>query len=163
MSDIQTCQYDHTPDHKPTMHGEKGYCKVCLKYDYVAEAVGVNINGPGSFLVVRPVRWTPSPASEIVNRKVLAGLLPVAPAPGNEQDMVQLIQAIGDDNTAKIIGIAQRKDLSGEEKMKEIVKEDVRFAGKDSNEWSTLLGVSDAAIRGYSFWKELQKRKKSLA
>lgn len=69
MSDIHPCQYDHTPDHIPTQPGEKGYCKVCLEYDYVAEVSGVNPYGPGSFLRLG-LRWTPCiSALEIEARK----------------------------------------------------------------------------------------------
>lgn len=78
MSDTLPCQYGHTPDHIPTRHGDKGYCRVCLEYDYIAETVGVNAN---QGVVVRPTHWTRSTASEIVHRKMLAGLLSTAPTP----------------------------------------------------------------------------------
>jgi hypothetical protein len=77
MSESHPCQYGHTPDHIPTRHGEKGHCRVCLEYDYVAETVGVNAS---QGVVVRPTHWTPSAASEILARKMHAGLLPAAPA-----------------------------------------------------------------------------------
>jgi hypothetical protein len=78
MSDSPPCQYGHTPDHIPTTHGEKGYCKVCLEYDYVAETVGVSLH---SGVVVRPTRWTPSSALEIKARERRVGRLPPAPTP----------------------------------------------------------------------------------
>jgi hypothetical protein len=76
MSDSHPCQYDgHTPDHIPTTHGERGYCKVCLEYDYVAETVAVNLGG-----VHLGLRWKPCPSAlEIEARKRLAGLLSAAP------------------------------------------------------------------------------------
>jgi hypothetical protein len=77
------------------MHGEKGYCKVCLKYDYVAETVGVS---PSRGVVVEPRHWTPSSALEIEARMRLAGLLPPAapqpapsePAPAEQPQAVPL-------------------------------------------------------------------------
>lgn len=81
MSDIpcreRPPRYDHTPDHTPTMHGEKGYCKVCLVYDFVAETQSVDYGG-----VHLGLRWTPCVSVlEIEARKRLAGLL-AAPQPG---------------------------------------------------------------------------------
>jgi hypothetical protein len=100
----------------------------------------------------------------------LTGRLPTAPAPqpdptatapqptpGSEQDVMRLIEAIGDDTTVKILAITQRKDLKGEDKMRAIVALDGRFRGKDSNGWATLLNVTPAAVRGYAFWKELKR------
>jgi hypothetical protein len=78
-----------------------------------------------------------------------------------DQQIARFAQAVGDDNALKIIAIAQRSDLSGEKKMKEILKIDRRFEGKDSNQWADLLGVSAAAVRGYQTWKDLQRRRKS--
>jgi hypothetical protein len=80
MSDIDPCQYDHTPDHKPTQHGETGYCKVCLVYDFVAYISGVNPYGPGGFHVLG-LRWTPCvSALEVEARQRRHGQLPVAPS-----------------------------------------------------------------------------------
>lgn len=81
--------------------------------------------------------------------------------PGDtEEQMRRVALAVGDDNAARIIEIAQRKDRSGDEKMQELILLDKRLIGKDSGEWGTLLGVSAAAIRGYSTWKRLQEAKK---
>ncbi len=45
--------------------------------------------------------------------------------------------------------------------MREILELDRRFAGKDSNEWAKLLGVTSSAVRGYGLWKRLQESKKA--
>jgi hypothetical protein len=93
---------------------------------------------------------------------VEGGATPSAALPGEvEQYMERVAQAVGDDNTAAIMAIANRKDWSGERRMREILRLDGRFAGKDSNEWATLLGVSAAAVRGYATWKALQHGKTS--
>jgi hypothetical protein len=81
--------------------------------------------------------------------------------PSVEQLMERVAQAVGDENAVKVLTIANRKDWSGERKMEEIIRLDTRFAGKDSNEWATLLGVTAAAVRSYGLWKRLQKAKKS--
>ncbi len=78
-----------------------------------------------------------------------------------EQHMQRVIQAVGDGNAARIMAIANRADLSGEQKMTEIIRLDCRFKGKNSVAWATLLGVSPPAVRGYDCWKELQKEKKA--
>jgi hypothetical protein len=78
-----------------------------------------------------------------------------------EQHMTRVAQAVGDDNTTQILAIANRGGWSGERRMKEILRVDRRFEGKDSIEWSALLGVSPAAIRGYQTWKVLQQQKKA--
>jgi hypothetical protein len=82
--------------------------------------------------------------------------------PDAEQQMLQVIQAAGDDNLMRILAIARRKNIAVDEKMRLIVEVDCRYLGKDSNSWAKLFGVSAAAIRGCAFWKEIRKHKKSL-
>jgi len=86
-------------------------------------------------------------------------------APGEqsniEQQMARVVQAIGDDTAAEVLVIANQKHRSGEARMIAILRLDRRFAGKDSVEWGTLLGVRPAAVRGYKTWKLLQERKKA--
>jgi hypothetical protein len=77
--------------------------------------------------------------------------------PNLEQRMERFAQVIGDKNAALIMELLNKKDLSGEEKMKEILKLDRRFTGKKSTDWAVILNVSDAAVRGYATWKTLQK------
>ena len=77
MSDKHFCRNDHPhkPDHIPTMHGEKGYCRACLEWDYTAETQSISA-GAG---VVLGLRWTPSSATEILDRRKLADEKPSAP------------------------------------------------------------------------------------
>ena len=82
------------------------------------------------------------------------------PAPRSEQDVMQWVAA-SDDNTLKVVAIAQRKDLTVDDKMRLIERLDSRFRGKDSNELASLLGVTPPAIRQTTCWKEWQKLKKS--
>jgi hypothetical protein len=93
-----------------------------------------------------------------------AQVLP-APEPAEqvspEQHMQRVAQVIGDDNTARILAIVQRSDLTGEQKMEAILREDKRFAGKNSTQWAEILDVSAAAVRGYGLWKTLQLAKKA--
>jgi hypothetical protein len=77
--------------------------------------------------------------------------------PNVEQEMERVALAVGDDNAARILAIAQRKDWKGERKMEEILRLDNRFASKDSGEWADLIGVSAAAVRSYRTWKALQQ------
>jgi hypothetical protein len=78
-----------------------------------------------------------------------------------EQHMQRVVQAVGDSSAIRILAIAQRTDLSGEQKMEEMLRLDSRFAGKDSAEWGKLLGVRAAAVRGYPRWKRLQELKRA--
>jgi hypothetical protein len=80
--------------------------------------------------------------------------------PTTEELMLRMAQAVGDDNAAQILAVAQRKDLTGERKMEQILRMDRRYAGKNSNDWAILLGVKPAAIRQYAIWKGLQEAKK---
>jgi hypothetical protein len=52
-----------------------------------------------------------------------------------EQHMRQVAEAIGDENSARILAITSREDWSGERKMEEILRLDSRFAGKNSSQW----------------------------
>jgi hypothetical protein len=81
--------------------------------------------------------------------------------PNIEQHMERVAQAVGDDNAARVLAIANRKDWPGERKMEEIIRLDTRFTEKDSNWWARLLEVSPAAVRGYELWKTLQRNKKA--
>ncbi len=69
MSDVpchlRPPRYDHTPDHIPTLHGEEGYCKVCLEYNYTVYTASVGMGG-----VHLGLRWAPCvSALEIEARK----------------------------------------------------------------------------------------------
>lgn len=78
-----------------------------------------------------------------------------------ERDLQRVAQAVGDDTAGKVMAIAQRTDLSADEKMAQIVRLDRRYAGKDSNDWATLLGITSAAVRVTKTWKVTQAAKKS--
>jgi hypothetical protein len=97
-----------------------------------------------------------------------AAAAPPASAPATPPDedlgrnMERLAQAVGDDTAVRVLAIVNREDLSGQEKMRLLIRLDQRFKGKDSNQWATLLGVKPQAVRGYDAWKELQQERKSL-
>ncbi len=80
--------------------------------------------------------------------------------PDIEQHLERVALAVGDKTAASILAIANRKDLSGERKMQEILKLDPRYSGKNSKAWGTLLGVNSAAVRSYQTWTTLQEEKK---
>lgn len=84
-----------------------------------------------------------------------------ADQPSYEQQMQQVAQAVGDGNTVRILAVAHRSDLSGEERMEAIIELDRRFVGKSSADWGKLLNVTANAVRGYPLWKELQKRRRA--
>jgi hypothetical protein len=83
----------------------------------------------------------------------------------DQPDIGQLIErvalAAGDENTVEVLAIAHRQDWSAERKIEEILRLDPRFAGKNSRQWATLLGVTPQAVRQTGIWTELQRRKKS--
>jgi len=81
--------------------------------------------------------------------------------PDLEQEFRRVAGVIGDDNAIAILAIAQQQEQSAEERMQKILNLDSRFAGKNSNEWATILGVTPAAVRGYDLWKRLQESKKA--
>ena len=53
-------------------------------------------------------------------------------------DLERFAEIIGDKNAGAITQMATRLDLSVDQRMKEIVKIDPRFEGKDSPEWAVL-------------------------
>ena len=75
-----------------------------------------------------------------------------------DRQMARLAQAVGDNNTLRIIAMAQRPDLTGEQRMIEALRLDKRFEGKSSSQWADLLKVTPAAVRGYETWKALRSR-----
>lgn len=114
------------------------------------------------FLVCAPPRWFHD--IEILRKLVEAKSMleaEIAPQPRVEEQMERIALAVGDENAAKIMAIAHQKDLSGNEKMQEILQIDLRFEGKDSTEWGALLGVSPAAVRQYKTWKAIQQGMRS--
>src|SRR5262249_54834270 len=52
--------------------------------------------------------------------------------PATSSQLEQVAQAIGDETAATILTVANRKEWSGERRMKEIIFIDKRFAGKSS-------------------------------
>jgi hypothetical protein len=76
-----------------------------------------------------------------------------------EQDIRRIAEAACDPQTSTVLQIANRTDLTGEEKMMELLRADNRFEGKTSKQWSELLQVKEGTIRGYDTWKSLQARK----
>jgi hypothetical protein len=89
------------------------------------------------------------------------------PAPGSgtsieQPDIERIVEAVGDENTLKILASVGRKDLSGDQKMQELIGLDKRFAGKNSSVWAKLLGVTPPAVRSYGTWKELRRQAKTL-
>lgn len=77
-----------------------------------------------------------------------------------DQLLARLCEVVGDEVTTKVLAMASQKDLSGEQRMAEIIRLDKRFAAKNSVQWGTLLDVTPAAVRGYPSWKRLQAAKK---
>jgi hypothetical protein len=75
--------------------------------------------------------------------------------------MERFALVVGDKTAKEIMEIAHRKDWPGERKMEEILRLDPRFAGKNSNEWAALLGITSAAVRGYDAWKAIQQARKT--
>jgi hypothetical protein len=74
-----------------------------------------------------------------------------------EAQMRQIAEIVGDQNAGAILTIAQRQDWSADRKMQEILRLDQRFAGKDSNQWAMLLGVTASNIRQTGTWKVLHR------
>jgi hypothetical protein len=99
---------------------------------------------------------------EITSEGVMAlrsqRMAPTPPANNDntEREAERTVLASGDDNTLEILRIGSQTDLPGELKMLAILNIDLRYAGRDSNEWGTLIKVSDAAVRQYGLWKALQ-------
>jgi hypothetical protein len=84
---------------------------------------------------------------------------PVAEPALNGHERAILAQA--DDVDVAVAEIVQDPRLSAEEKMMGILRQDKRFAGYTSPQWSTILGVSADAIRKTGFWTEMQKSKRT--
>ena len=93
---------------------------------------------------------------------------PVAPAASGherpdeaEAEIMRIAQAYGGSELATILGIAKQPSLSADEKMKQIVRIDRSFQGKDSNDWATLLEVTPAAVRQTESWKAIRAQNAS--
>ena len=65
-----------------------------------------------------------------------------------------------DENSVKITSIAQDKTKSADERMKEIIRLDSRFKGKDSGGWGSLLDVTPAAIRQTDCWDAIRSEQR---
>ena len=88
---------------------------------------------------------------------------PGDPGVGDAEASFDLIAGVMlDENAVKITAIAQDKAKSADERMKEIVRLDSRFKGKNSTEWASLLDVKSPAIRQTESWKTIQAEKKLL-
>lgn len=77
----------------------------------------------------------------------------------SQEQLERLACTIGDDNTGKIMQLAGRADLSAEERMRQIIAIDVRFAGKKSVEWAHILRVTASAVRQTEIWKLCSNRR----
>lgn len=71
--------------------------------------------------------------------------------------MAQVVEAVGDDNAGRILIIAQREDLSVDERMRAIVTLDSLYKYKTSTAWNKLLRVKN--VRGTAAWKEWHPQK----
>lgn len=73
---------------------------------------------------------------------------PKAPEP----DVETIIAAAADENTLRIMAVAQ-SDETTEERLRQISSIDKRFYGKKSRELASLLSVSEQMIRSTDWWK----------
>jgi hypothetical protein len=69
-----------------------------------------------------------------------------------EKQVEQFAAATMDENTAKILRIADDTARDADERMKEIIRIDRRFACHTSPKWAALLHVTDARIRQTECW-----------
>lgn len=111
-------------------------------------------------------------AFEVVGKQAFAGKLPVESALSqsltqpeasgfSEQELLKALASTGDSNSAKIYQIATDPNLTGDEKLREIICIDRRFASKSSAAWAQLVGGTDANIRQTPVWRELRKAAKA--
>jgi hypothetical protein len=142
MSDINPCQYGHTPNFRPTLHGQRGYCKVCLEFDFVAETVSVSLSRG---VVVEPTHWTPSSALEIEARKKLAGLLPVAAVEP---------QAVPN-KPPKVANVRQKEGAGINARMLAKIQVDTEAMYWSINQWVDYLGCSKSTVAGTDTWKKV--------
>src|SRR5262249_26376503 len=71
-----------------------------------------------------------------------------------EAEIERLSLASGDSKTGKIMIIADRADLTLDQKMREIGKLDQRWKSKGSPEWAALCKVSASAVRQTDAWND---------
>jgi hypothetical protein len=83
--------------------------------------------------------------------------LPKSKVADAEEQIARTVMAIGDDNAVMILGITQRSDLCGEEKLRRIAEIDSRYKGKKSTELAALIGVEASCVRGYQLWKDWRR------
>jgi hypothetical protein len=81
----------------------------------------------------------------------------VQPGESVEEFIGRIALAAGDEVTERIMVIASNPNLSGEDKMIQILSLDPRFNHWKSTRWAKLLAVSPAAVRGYDTWNRLRQ------
>jgi hypothetical protein len=126
------------------MHGEKGYCKVCLAWDYVAETQAVDLAG-----VHLGLRWTPSLASEIEARMRLAGLLPAAGTPQPAPTFAQTAPAA-----------PQRLDR---DTLERLAIAELLIIDPNANRIAKRIGVPRSTLQGWPTFQEYYDRMKKDA
>lgn len=62
----------------------------------------------------------------------------------------------------KFLKILDDKGLTGEQKMRELCREDGRLKALKSPQWGDLLNVTSQAVRQYEYWIELRREYKTL-
>jgi hypothetical protein len=90
------------------------------------------------------------------------GLPPVdstaTPPTQSPEDWKAIVAAVADDNALAIINIAGDKAKTTDQKMRAIYAIDNRVLGWDSPKWSSVLHVTDAAVRKCDWWKQDRPR-----
>jgi hypothetical protein len=77
-----------------------------------------------------------------------------ATAAGDKTATAAEVIALVSPDGARALLIAKDTEPTAEERMRLLVALDQRFAGFDSEQWATLLGVTPAAIRKTDYWKK---------
>lgn len=97
--------------------------------------------------------WRP-PGSEPIAEQSTSAL--------DENELRQMLLAMGaEECTLQLWQIARDREKALDDRMREILQLDRRYAGFDSNQWATFLGGSSSAIRQTATWKALQQAKRN--
>jgi hypothetical protein len=80
-------------------------------------------------------------------------------APADAPKLGQVQAAMLDDTGVEVLRVLSNPKMSVDQKMRELIRLDLRYGGFNSTRWAEMLEVTSQAIRQTDCWKECHPRK----